>query len=87
MMLEGKTPWKGKNQKDLLNKLKNVPITTFMEGKGFDSVLSDFLKKALVPKADERMNIDQLREFHHFLVENINETEAKLQLIQLKENL
>ena len=25
-MLEGKTPWKGKNSKDLLKKIKNVSI-------------------------------------------------------------
>ena len=46
-MLEGKTPWKGKNQKDLLNKLKTVPIENFLEGKDYEEIITKFLKSAL----------------------------------------
>ena len=62
VMLTGKTPWKGKNTKNLLQKLKTVPITTFIEGRNF-GILSKFLIRALDVDIKTRMNVSQLADF------------------------
>ena len=62
-MLTGETPWKAKNEKELIRKIENDRIDDLVTKLSVSSISKEFLKKTLKFDKHSRMTLDELSDF------------------------
>ena len=59
----GETPWKAKNEKELIRKIENEKIDDLLVKLNISSISKEFLRKTLRTDKNSRMNIEELSNF------------------------
>ena len=63
-MLFHDTPWRAKNEKELLRKIESESIQTIISNKNISAQSKEFLVKTLKVDKSSRMGPDELKEFN-----------------------
>lgn len=85
-MLTGETPWKAKNEKELLRKIENEPIEDMLCKHEFGHSTKEFLRKTLRVDKNSRLALDGVAEFTFGQAPSINILTEKKLNIDLKTN-
>lgn len=63
-MLTGDTPWRAKNEKELIKKIEGEKISEILPKQRFSQLAKEFLSKALQQDKSQRLGPDELIKYN-----------------------